>query len=147
MTGLVLEEPRWQVKGLKDPASFFASLQLLVPAGAYLFLEGGSHPAELRRWLEVHNVEIAPHPALGTVWPASRFYSVSLASETPMELAELTKDAARPEVCHHLHVYAGGQVLVSGYDAFSDPFYVSAAVTQERVEQFCAATRCRYETC
>jgi hypothetical protein len=145
MAGLVLAEPRWQLTGLKDPSILFGSLLQLVPAGAYLFLEGGAHPPQLRAWLERRNVETTPRPALGTIWPAAHFFSVSITPEVLSELAELTRTMACPEVCFHLHVFSDDQVLVSGYDAFSDPLYVSAAVPEDRVKRFCDLAGCAYE--
>jgi hypothetical protein len=145
MEGLVLAEHRWQIVGSEDPARLFASLVHLVPAAAYLFLEGGSHPPKLRGWLEAHDAAIVPRPALGTIWPAAPFFSVSIVPGPLDELAELTKSLASPEVCDHLHVVAGERMLVSGYDAFSDPFYVSGTVPEQNVREFCDLAGCTYE--
>ena len=49
MTGLVLEEPAWEIVGLADPTAAFGALLKLVAPGACLFLEGGRHPEELTK--------------------------------------------------------------------------------------------------
>ena len=36
-------------------------------------------------------------------------------------------------------------MLVSGYDAFSDPFYVSGTVSEQNVREFCDLAGCTYE--
>lgn len=140
MQGLRLSGPSWVISGdFTDPSSFFRALAKLVPDDAILFLEGGEHPPQLRALLDEHKLFPSLRPALGTIWP--RLATFALPS-TPVfldSLAESAESCAAPEVCAHLHVYRGEQVLLEGYDAFRHPvFHVSQAIPQERVCEFCA---------
>jgi hypothetical protein len=145
MKGLRLADPQWRLTGLDEPARFFASLSLLVPADAYLFFEGGSHPAPLRELIAGHSVALPHRPALGTIWPATPYFSVPATASLLEALAVGSASLPYPEVCHHLHVFAGERVLVSGYDAFGDPFFVAGEVPEARVAAFCDAAGGIYE--
>jgi hypothetical protein len=145
MDGLRLLDPQWQVAGVTDPERFFSALLRLVSPDALLFLEGGAHPPRLRTFLEAQNVTVKHRPALGTMWPAAPYFCVRARPEVVEELVALVSSLAYPEVCEHLHVLMGDRVLVSGYDAFSDPFYVSGNVPEQKLQDFCATAGCSYK--
>ncbi len=145
MDGLRLPDPQWQVAGVTDPERFFSALLRLVSPDALLFLEGGAHPPRLRSFLEAQNVTVAWRPALGTLWPATPYFCVRVHPEVVDELVALVRSLSSPEVCDHLHVFMGDRILVSGYDAFSDPFYVSGDVSEQKLKEFCATASCSYK--
>ena len=145
MAGLVLADPRWEVVGLTSPSRLFQALPQLIPADSLLFLEGGEHPPELQTFLEGQNVDVAPRPALGTLWPATPYFSIRGRPEVLHELASLVAPLPYPQVCHHLHVFLADRVLLSGHDAFSNPFYVSGDVPEARLKEFCATAGCAYQ--
>jgi hypothetical protein len=145
MHGLVLANPRWELLGCEDPSRFFSSLRHLAPEGAFLLVEGGAHSPPLRALLEQHRVSVEPRPALGTLWPAAPYFCVPTTEEVLERLARVTASCSYPEVCYHLHVFAGDRVLLSGYDAFSDPFYVSSDISEDAIKNFCADAACRYQ--
>jgi len=142
MAGIELEGPCWEVSGHRvDQAEFLRALQGLVPAGSILFVEGGAHPAPLRRLLEEHAVPPEAKVALGTVWPRSTVFHLQVTPALLSQLADLAETCASPELCSHLHVYTGDGVLLQRHDAFSDPFYVSKRIPLERLEAFCGVLK------
>lgn len=145
MRGLRLSGPSWELsKNLTNPSAFFGALPKLVPDDAILFLEGGAHPPQLARFLEEHRLWPALRPALGTIWP--RQSTVALPTTPPFltALAGQTDSCPVAEVCAHLHVYRGEQVLLEGYDAFSYAFFVSQILPEERLREFCADLQCSW---
>jgi hypothetical protein len=139
MAGISLAVAQWEVQPSGDTASaFFAALPLLVPDTSLLFLEGGSHPSGLRRYLETHAIHPPRRPALGTLWPRHSFFTLPASPDVLTTLVRLTQTLPYPEVCDHLHVFLGEEVLLEGHDAFSQPFLVSRSVPEAKVEQFCA---------
>src|SRR5690349_508048 len=77
MAGIRLASPYWEVQPSAETATaLFAALPLLVPEGSLLFLEGGSHPPDLRRYLEAHAIDPPCRPALGTLWPRHSFFTL-----------------------------------------------------------------------
>ena len=144
LEGLELADRSWQLIGLTEPARAFQGLLQLDAPGTFLFLEGGQQPLELRHFLEAHSVTPASRPALGTIWPAASYVSVPLTAEVLEELVHLTEGLPYAQVCCHLHVFTEDKVLVSGHDAFSDPFYVSGEVPEQRLKEFCKAAGCTY---
>lgn len=145
MKGLRLTGPSWELaKSLTDPAAFFRALAKLVPDDSILFLEGGAHPPHLAAFLEEHRLWPALRPALGTIWPRQPTVALPATPGFLRALAEHTDSCSAPEVCSHLHVYRGEQVLLEGYDAFTHIFYVSQALPEERLRDFCADLECSW---
>jgi hypothetical protein len=146
--GLVLDAPRWQLEEVPPDASrFIGALSVLEAPETFLFLEGRAHPQLVRRFLEKHDVPVTPRPALGTVWPRSPCFILTLQRALLQEMAALVDGLASPEVCDHLHVFTRREVLVSGYDAFSAPFFLSAAVPEARVAHLARSMGCAYKAC
>jgi hypothetical protein len=61
-------------------------------------------------------------------------------------MASITAALAEPEICHHLHVFSGENVLLQGHDAFGYNFYVSGLVPEQTLKDFCSAIGCGYRT-
>jgi hypothetical protein len=145
MAGITQREARWVLTSVPPDASrFLSALPLLVPADAFVFLEGGARPEQLTLLLHERRVEVSPRPALGTVWPRHEFFAVPAKPTVLAELARCAQALPYPEVCDHLHVFRGEEVLLSGYDAFAQPFTLSATIPEERVNAFSAAIGCSY---
>jgi hypothetical protein len=138
MGGIQLQGPFWEVDVRRvGYAEFFRRLPDLVSDEAFLVLEGGSHSAELSRFMGQHAVPAVAQVARGTVWPRASVFHVETKPSVLVELAELAEHCAGPEICDHLHVYKDGQVLLEWHDAFSVPFFVSKRIPEERVREFC----------
>jgi hypothetical protein len=146
LEGLELPNPAWKLTGLTEPALAFQGLRHLVAPGRFLFLEGGQQPGELGEFLAEHRVALKSRPALGTIWPAASYVAVPLTQAVLEGLMRLTEGLPYSQVCWHMHVFSEDAVLVSGHDAFSDPFYVSGDVPEERLQEICKAAGCGYSS-
>jgi len=60
-------------------------------------------------------------------------------------MAALVGGLACSEVCDHLHVFTRQEVLVSGHDAFSAPFLLSAVVPEAKVADLATDLGCAYK--
>jgi hypothetical protein len=61
-------------------------------------------------------------------------------------LAELAEYCAAPEIAIHVHVYAGGKILLEWHDAFARwPIYISNEVPEHQVQAFCKELEVTYE--
>ena len=138
MRGLRLQGSSWKVSIVTDASALLRALPKLVPDDAILFLEGGTHPAPLRALFEEHRFHPALRPALGTIWPRQPTFALPTTQTFLQKLAQATASCPALEICTHLHVYRGEDVLVEGYDAFAQPFYVSQVVPEHQVRDFCA---------
>jgi hypothetical protein len=137
MKGISLAAPVWIVSGVKDDVSrFLRALPILVSSDGFLFLEGGAYSDALRDFLKSETVEVSPRPALGTVWPRQGYAAIPATARVLGALAALSEGLPSSEVCTHLHVFRGEKVLLSGYDAFSGEFWLSADVPEEKVRSF-----------
>ena len=137
-------ERAWSVTQITDHAAFLRALPHLVPPGSVLYLEGVYSDAiidYLRRHPAEHRLKIAG----GTIWPKPQCFHLPITEETALNLGGLSQSCAAPEVCAHLHVYRGDQVLASWYDAFTDPLRVSASIPENRIQEFCHDLKCTYE--
>jgi hypothetical protein len=145
MSGLRLPDPRWVLpKRPPTPSHFLAELHRLAPDGALLFLEGGDQPTELRALMEARQVTPALRPALGTIWPRCAYFSIPATQQVLSELGRIAASLADPEICEHLHLFVGQDVLLQGYDAF-ETFYVSRLVPEEALRAFCAEAPCEFQ--
>jgi hypothetical protein len=134
----------WEVSKVKQKrcTAFFKALGKLVPTGATLCIEGTSISKEVKSFLEAHRVKETCKVQLGTLWPRPSIYHVFCNDETLFELANLSERHAVPEICDHLNVYKDGEVLLSWYDAFSDPIYISKKLPEDDLKAFCNTLGC-----
>ena len=137
-------ERAWSVTGITDPATFFRGLPHLVPPGSVLYLEGVYSDAIID-YLRQHPAEHRLKVAGGTIWPKPQCFHTPITEQTALDLARLSQGCAAPEVCAHLHVYRGDEVLASWYDAFSDPLRISTSIPEYRIQEFCRGLQCTHE--
>ena len=111
---------------VNDLYLLLAGLAELSDRGALLYVEGNSIAADVKEFLE-GNV-VAPTMAIerGTIWPRSAKYHLPLTSVNLTALRELSERHAEPEICDHLVVYRGEQVLLRAYDAGTSQVWASA---------------------
>ena len=93
-----------------------AAIDEHMAADAVLYLEG-SPTQDVLAYLERHAVEPTARIARGTIWPKPRVHHLPLRPAVMRGLYELAHGHAAPEVCDHLLVYRGDQILLSAYDA------------------------------
>ena len=130
--------PRWKVQPARDPALFLGALPKLGLPDGTLYLEGGAPPPRVRSYLEARAAGDTCKVQLGTIWPRPSQFHMAMTEENLRGLAELAEGCAAPELAIHVHVYAGGKMLLEWTDAFySDPLYISSAVPEHQVRAFC----------
>lgn len=143
--GLRLQGPCWALsKDVKDPSRFFGAMERLAPEDAFLFFEGGDHPPELRAFLERMGVACEARPALGTIWPRQRLFTIPATPDVLQQLSDLARGLSAMEVCGHVHLFTTTGVLAEGYDAFTWTFFLSQSLPEEKVSDFCKELRCTY---
>ena len=147
LKGIVLgQDAAWEMPPARDLPALLRALPLLVPNDAVLYLEGGSPPQEIKAFLDTRCVPEKSHVAIGTIWPKPQRFHLPATAENLTELASLAETCQAMQVAVHLHVYAQGRVLLEWYDAFwKDPFYLSEAITEERVRAFSSALGLSYK--
>lgn len=138
--------PHWKVSKVKYLPAFLRALVELLPQGSILYLEDGSPSGKLRQFLDEKSIHEQAHVAMGTIWPRPLVFHVPATAENLGELADITENCAEPEAAIHLHVYCEGKVLLQWYDAFTDPFYISKEISEDKVRQFCNKLSIQYKT-
>jgi hypothetical protein len=129
----------WEVSPTRNLPAFLRALPLLLPPDAILYLEGASPPDAVKAFLDARSVPEALHIAVGTLWPRPKVFHLPATAENVATLATLAEKCTPFEIAIHLHVYRERKVLLQWYDAFTDPFYLSADIAEEAVKGFCDA--------
>lgn len=133
--GLSLKEERAINLGLiRDLSGLLAAISAVMPEGAVLYLEGTSIAPEIRAFLEAHRAEESQRVVLGTSWPRPKTYHLPLTRSNLSQFRELAKKHSEPEICDHVVVYLGDEVLWYAYDAGSSYVYVSRDLPPGTVE-------------
>ena len=147
LKGLSLgQDSFWKVSPVSNLPALLKALPSLVPDGAILYIEGGSPPKEIKAFLDEHCVPEVSHLAMGTIWPKPAVFHLPATPQNLAQLAMLAEKCATAEVAVHLHIYQPGKVLLEWYDAFfKDPLYLSQAIPEERVKEFCKLLSLTYK--
>jgi hypothetical protein len=136
----------WEVSPVRDFPALLEALPQILPQGAILYLEGGTPPKEINTFLNSHCVPEETHLAMGTIWPKPLTFHLPATVENLTQLAKLTRKCPAMQIAVHLHVYHQGKVFLEWYDAFwKDPFYLSDAVVEERLKDFCSSLSLTYK--
>ena len=150
VSGIYIQSGRgWKISGggTRDHRSVFLHLGAMVPDGSILYLEAPCDSSCEPQYLQIEVPEnIRSKVRIGTIYPKPRFFHVPAVGATFELLTDLSKTRCGPEVCVHFVVYKSGEVLVSAYDAFSDPIFCSARISESAVRNFSAAVGGTYET-
>jgi len=116
-----------KVGRVDDLGRLLECIQQVLPKDAVLYLEGSRRhmAAELRDFLEENpSPHIADVPK-GTVWPKSAKYYLQANYPNLNRLRAIESRYPQPEVCDHLVVYRGDEVLITAYDAGAGDVFVS----------------------
>ena len=133
--GISLETKRVVDLGpVRDLYALLEAIDRAMADGDVLYVEGTNIGPEIRAFLEANAAEEARPIARGTLLPRPTSYHLSLSGPTLGELRELAQGRAEPEICDHLVVYRGDEVILSAYDAGSGHVYVSVDLPAETVE-------------
>jgi hypothetical protein len=135
----------WIVPGLKDPATFFQHVHLVLPPGALLVLEECWMADDVREFVKAATVEPQARLESGTLWPRSRMHWLNPTSETLSGLSALALNHASPEVCEHIYAVHEGRLVLIWTDAFFDPLLISSEIPAESVAAFGRAVQLQPE--
>ena len=135
----------WRVAGLREPAPFFQNVQLLLPPGALLVLDGAFMANDVKEFVQGRTVEPQAQLASGTLWPRSQMHWLMPTSETLSGLVTLSSNHASPEICEHLYAVLDGRLILIWTDAFSDPLMISAELPADSVAAFGRAVKLQPE--
>ena len=143
--GISLKNPKWEVSPSRDMPAFLRSLIGMIPEDSILYLEGGSPNKEISSYLEERKTSNPSKVEIGTIWPRPICYHVPFTPENVNGLAEIMEHHATPEGAVHLHIYKDNKILLQWYDAFDDPMYISEAIDEEKIKQFCEKLSLKYK--
>lgn len=136
----------WKISPVENFPNFLRALVDLVPAVSTLYLEGGSPKKQIRVYMEERAAKNTTKVAMGTIWPRPQIYHIPITKENLEGLAKFAEKTVSPEICVHLHVYKDKKVLLEWYDAFfTDPFYASKEIEEDKVKEFCKKLKTNYE--
>ena len=143
--GIDLDTPnRWVIEGLKSPKSFFSNLQLLLPPGTILYIEGTSIVPEAARFYEIHRAKDSVFVTRDTIFPVPDVFHVTMEPETITGLLDLLAKRPRQECFDHLKGYRQGRLLFTFHDAFDGYLLISEQVLESKVGTFCRALEVSY---
>lgn len=128
---------------LPSPASLASLIRAIevMPPGSVLYLEGGAHPSDLRQFLVARQLSQPTPVARHTIWPLQSVHHLPIDSSTIEHLARFAETIAGPELCMHLVVYRGEEVLVSAHDAPGDPVLVNKNLSKDVIDLFAKRLR------
>ena len=111
-----------------------------------MYLEGGTPPVEIKRFLEAKCVPEVSHIEMGTIWPRPKVFHLPATIENLNNLADLAETRIAFEIAVHIHIYIENKVIFQWYDAFSDdPIYLSKDIQEENVKNFCNFLSLKYK--
>jgi hypothetical protein len=125
------EEDAVNLGYVDDLHALLRALEEAMPDDAVLYVEGTSIVSAIEELLQVHAIEPVAHVTRGTIWPRPRRFHVPTNRVLLGRLRELADRHAAPEVCDHLVVYRGDEVLLSAYDAGTETVWVRRDFPEE----------------
>lgn len=121
---------------VSDLYELLRAIDEAMPANSILYVEGTSIVPEVEDFLGAHQAaewcEIEPN----TIWPTPRTVHLPLEGTNLAELRQIADRYAGPEVCDHLVVYRGDEVLVWAHDAGNGYVSVSPSLPDEISKRF-----------
>ena len=143
--GISLKYPKWEVSPGRDMPAFLRSLIGIIPEDTILYLEGGSPDKEISSYLEERKTSSPGKVKLGTIWPYPICYHIPFTPENVKGLADIMERHATPECAVHIHIYKDNKILLQWHDAFDEPMYISEAIDEENIKQFCEKLSLKYK--
>jgi hypothetical protein len=129
------KKPAWEISPPKNFPSFLRALLELVPEESILYIEGNA-PEETENYLKERKTEDTFKIAMGTIWPRPEYFHMKITKENIEGLAKIEESHETPIGSIHLHVYKNNKVILSGYDAFLDPFLISKEIPEDKIRSF-----------
>ncbi len=111
---------------------------------SYILRVGGP-TKEIEEYLEARKPAQITKVEMGTIWPRPRIFHLPITTENLEGLAQLVEKHAELEIAVHLLVYRDNKVLIEWYDAFSDPFYISKEISEDKIKIFSERLGIKYK--
>ena len=137
-----VEPPCWEVSA-PDFTEFICELSEFVPAGSVLRLEGGD-AADVEQYLQARPGPIENDTKQGFLNLRPKVFFMPITRENLRGLGDLAEVHNVLEVCSHLCVYDGEEIILSWHDLPSDPIYVASAIDEAALRKFCQALGSEY---
>jgi len=136
-SGISLDDDEiWVVEPTKDHADFLKALPVLLPPNSVVYLEGPVDQ-EVIEFLESNQFDGHTKVALGTIWPAPKYYHIPCSVETMSGLVSIINKLPVVYLCTHIHAYKEKVVLLEWHDAFCDaPIRLSKKLSEEKIVKF-----------
>ncbi len=118
--------------------TLFEALEAGMPADAIVHVEGVAFADDVRAALAAlpSAVEAQRRSDLrGTLWPSPSSFHLPVSSGALAVLRDLEKRHASPEVCTHLAVYRGEEILALAHDAGDGVLLVGQSLPNDAVEK------------
>lgn len=136
----------WKISAPAELSVLFRALPLLNLEQSILYIEAGAPaPAELDSFLKKRTVAENIRIAGGTLLPRPTIYRIPLTTENIEDIAKFARRFPTPVGSIHIHIYRDDEILLSSYDAFIDPIWVSKDVPESKIRNFAEAMQCSYE--
>ena len=141
----MLRKPYWQIDGNSlDPSAFFRALPSHFPDATTLYVEGCGVAPAVEDCYRRH-AEPGPFlPERGTLFPPSKKLRCEFSQTLCEELAQLSGNAAEPELADHLHLYRGEEHLLCWYDAFAHDLWLTLTIPEDRAGAFASVFGRKY---
>lgn len=121
---------------VSDLYELLRAIDEAMPTNSILYVEGTSIVQEVKDFLSAHQAaewrEVEPN----TIWPRPRTFHLPLEGTNLAELRQIADRYAGPEVCDHLVVYRGDEVLLWAHDAGNGYVSVSRSLPDEITTRF-----------
>lgn len=114
------------------------ALEAGMPADAVVYIEGDAFADEVRAALAALppvSEDQRRKDLRGTLWPSPSSFHLRVGSGVLGLLRQFEKRHASPEVCTHLAVYRGDEILALAYDAADGALLVGRAIVPGAVEK------------
>ncbi len=141
----MIESPCWQLQPT-DLSLFVAEITALCSGEAILCLEGVI-AEDVESYLRARPSRLENETNQGFFKMRPKIYFMPITPESVRGLATLTENHAEPEVCDHLRVYNGEELILSWHDVPDDPIYITSAIDEEALSKFCQNVNCEYVFC
>jgi hypothetical protein len=140
-----MTKPVWTSTDRADLAAFIRNLHVLLPAGAFLVVEGTRISEDVQKFLREQQPDNCPSVELDTTWPVPELFHLPVTENALAELANLARSHAQHEICDHLKAYKDGQEIMAWYDVdCTDTWGADASILEGNLQKFCRLVRCKY---
>jgi len=134
----------WEISAPKTGEAFFPALLELLPESTNLVLED-VFGDEVIAFLRLQRIEPTAKLRRGTVWPLRELFHIRLDAHTMAQFVDMYERHCTVELFGHIHAYRQGEVLLSWFDAWDQPLYVSRSISEDAVKRFCQTVGSKYQ--